>query len=361
MVENYNDGYYHFGKDFEDYPEADIFIVWSKRGPGKTYSALRYAHEHNKRIVYLRRTLKDIQMITSTGPNGEDRSPYAPLNRDLGWNIKPVITKDSAAFYEADSEGSPCGLPVADLIALSQVKDVKGFNMADCDWIIFDEFVPIPGTVTRRAEGEMFLSIYDSIARDRIKRGKEPVKLILFANAEDVSTSITRAMEVIDDLVEVTYMNTPIHIKYDMERGAVYHHISIDELPMTNKEASRGLARFMKNTSWYEKEYIGHFTNNDFTSINKRSLKNARPYIHLIYKRYDYYVYLYEDTGKYYICSTQSKNCLRTYNLNRENEQKKFYLSEYFELRNSCIDDRMQFEKYSMYDLILNYKDYFDI
>lgn len=359
MKEIYNDGYYHFGEDYENYPEADIFIVWSKRGPGKTYSALRYAKEHNLQIIYLRRTMKDIEMVTSTGPNGEDRSPYAPLNRDLGWNVQPLIKKDSAAFYDFE-EGEPVGRPLANVVALSQVKDVKGFDMSECDWILFDEFVPLPGTVCRRSEGEMFLSIYDSVSRDRIKRGREPLKLILFANAEEVSTAITREMNVIDDLVEVTYMEGKKHIRYDELRGAVYHHISNEEIPMKETEQKRGLARFMSGTSWYEKEYVGHFTNNDFTSICKRSIRHARPYIQLTYKQSIYFIYVYDEKGKFYMCSSPAK-CILHYNLNRENEQKKFYLSEYFDLRNACIEDRFQFEKYSMYDLIMNYKQYFDV
>ena len=39
--ERYDDGYYHIAKDIEKYPDATVYIVWSKRGPGKTYSALR--------------------------------------------------------------------------------------------------------------------------------------------------------------------------------------------------------------------------------------------------------------------------------------------------------------------------------
>ena len=27
--ENYNDGYYHFKKDLEEYPQAGCYVVWS--------------------------------------------------------------------------------------------------------------------------------------------------------------------------------------------------------------------------------------------------------------------------------------------------------------------------------------------
>ena len=40
--ENFNDTYYHFKKDVLVYPSAGMYVVWSRRGPGKTYSFLRY-------------------------------------------------------------------------------------------------------------------------------------------------------------------------------------------------------------------------------------------------------------------------------------------------------------------------------
>ena len=36
-----NEKYYYFPDDLERYPDAWCYIVWSRRGPGKTYSALR--------------------------------------------------------------------------------------------------------------------------------------------------------------------------------------------------------------------------------------------------------------------------------------------------------------------------------
>ena len=49
------------------------------------------------------------------------------------------------------------------------------------------------------------------------------------------------------------------------------------------------------------------------------------------------------------------------FNLNRENEQKRFYDEYLIDLHDACINERFKFEKYSMYDLITNYKKYFNI
>ena len=36
-AENYNDGYYHISEDLKKYPNYWLYVVWSRRGPGKTY------------------------------------------------------------------------------------------------------------------------------------------------------------------------------------------------------------------------------------------------------------------------------------------------------------------------------------
>ena len=76
--EDYNDSYYHIGKDFEDYPESVIFFVWSRRGPGKTYSALRYPY-HRFKTLYMKRTTEDVHTICEyDGSLDMDPSPWVP-------------------------------------------------------------------------------------------------------------------------------------------------------------------------------------------------------------------------------------------------------------------------------------------
>ena len=54
-------------------------------------------------------------------------------------------------------------------------------------------------------------------------------------------------------------------------------------------------------------------------------------------------------------------NARNFYNLNRENEQKKFYIDFVLDLCEACIEERFKFEKYSMYDLIINYRKFFNV
>ena len=78
------------------------------------------------------------------------------------------------------------------------------------------------------------------------------------------------------------------------------------------------------------------------------------------YKNKDYYIYRRPSDGMYYM--TYSKGPYKSeWDLNKENHQKLFWIEHGQELRVECIEDHMKFEKYTMYDLIMNYKKFFAV
>ena len=359
-MKRHNDSYYHFEDDLLDYPGAWCFAVWSRRGPGKTYSALLYAYENKIPFIYMKRTDDDVDIITMRSEDALDfdPSPYAPINRDKGTNIKAVkIHKGFGAFYNFDEEGHPYGHAVSFIISFNQIKKYKGFDFSSCDWVLFDEFIPQSGEFCRRNEGEKLLELYMTVARDRQKRGKEPLKLVLFANAEEISTPVTNELEIVDNMVDLGASGKS-HM-YIEERGIVLHRITLEEIPLLPSEKS-GIYKGMEGTSWHSKAFGGEFTHNDFSNVTKRTIKRSKGFIHLHYKTHDYYIYLNQDNGMYYMTSRPIK-CMFDYDLNRENEQKKFWINHGVDLRFSCIEEKMKFERYTMYDLIMNYKKFFAV
>lgn len=354
-----NDSYYHFEDDLIAYPDAWCYIVWSPRGSGKTYSALKYSYENDIKMLYMKRTIEDVKLICSDSSEF-DPSPYVPINRDIGSRIHAKeLKKGVGAFYnsEYDDKGelSPAGAPVSYIAALNAIKSIKGFDMSTCDWLLLDEFIPQVGEIIKRGEGEMLLDVYMTVARDRQKRGRGALKLILFANAEDISTPITNTLEVVDDMADLQASGRT-HF-YDAERGILLHHITREEYPMHESEKT-GIYAAMKNTAWGAKAFEGEFSNNDFSNVLKINLKNARPTYHLHYKNKDFYIYQKPD-GSFYMCDSK-QTCKFNYDLNRENDQKLF-LKELMTLRQACIEDKMKFQKYSMYDLIINYTKIFKL
>lgn len=352
--------YYHFEDDLLMYPSAWCIAVWSRRGPGKTYSSLKYAAEKHIKFIYMKRTDVDVELICGAGKMGAsfDASPYKPINRDTGSNIKAHLIGDGfGGFYHFNDEEEPSGEPVGYILSFNKVRKFKGFDFSDCDWIIFDEFIPQKGERLNRAEGELLLDLYMTVSRDRQKRGKGPLKLVLFANAEEISTPVTNELEIVDIMAELNASNRT-HL-WIPERDILLHHITQEEIPIQEEEKS-GIYKGMEGTAWHRKSFEGDFSSNDFSNVARRTLKKCKGLIHLHYKTHDYYIYVSNENGKYYM-STRPVRCIFDFDLNKENDQKLFWMNEGIDLRIACIEDRMKFEKYSMYDLIVNYKSFFKV
>lgn len=360
--ENFNDTYYHFKKDVLEYPNAGMYVVWSRRGPGKTYSFLRYMIDNDLFFIYMKRTNDDVEMICNGADNPDQQEaadPFSPLRRDFGWNIYPkLIEKGRGAFYETDEDGKPTGKPLGLIVSMNRVSKLKGMSMDRASWICFDEFIPqATETGVRKKEGYAFADFCMTVMRDKAKRGQR-LQIALFANAEDISTPVTNAFEIVDDMAELCFRKQSHY--FNRDRRILMHHITEQEIPLTAEEKQSDMYVLMRGTAWAQKAFYGDFANNDFTCIKKMSIKNMQCIHKIHYKNKDIYVYRRSADGFYYLCYSKG-NYQFAWDLNRENDQKRFWIEHAQELRYECIDDKMLFEKYTMYDLIVNYKKFFEI
>lgn len=360
-----NPKYYDIRNDMEAYPDAWCFLIWSKRGPGKTYSTLRMCIEDNKKFVFMKRTIEDVNLMcsrmeASENPDDNDLSPFSPLNRDFNWNIYPFIisAKGLAAFYHGevgeDGKLHPVGNLLGWIVACSAVTKFKGFSMDAADYLIFDEFIPKPWERVNKKEGDSVLDMYETISRDRIKRGKKELKLICLANATSLNNPMFNTLDVVDIAAEMDITGREYTYTED---GTLLHFIQGD-FDITEETVKTGIQKRMEGTPWGVMAYGGHFGYNDFSSIGRTSLKGYKPVCSCSYKKDNFYIY--RKDGQYYMCKSRH-NSDKIYNLNRENDQKLFFQEEVIELREACIEGKMIFETFTMYDLIVNYKKYFTL
>lgn len=345
-----SDKYYFFGDDLAKYPDAWCYVVYGARASGKTYSALRFAYENNIPLMYTKRTKEDVNILC-TNENGIDLSPYVPINRDAGYNIRPQLIKNGiGGFYDkTDSEGNPTGAPVSYVSALNSMKTIKGIELSFCDWFLFDEFIPQMGEIVRHAEGQMLLDMYMTINRDRTKRGRQSLKLILFANTEQISTPITNELEIVDDIVNLN-ASGETHL-YLEDREIMLHHITEFEVP-TNAE-NEGIYKAMKNTAWGLKAFGGEFTNNDFSNIGRDNIKNYQPIVCFKYKHVKWYIWRKAD--KVFICNIKG-NAPLYYDLDTDNGKLLFFNDFIISLRIDTANGNVKYSSYSIYDLVMNYK-----
>ena len=348
--------YYFFPDDVRKYPDAWMYVVWSRRGPGKTYSFLRSMLEPGTRFAYMKRTMKDVALICAN-KYGVDISPFSPVNRDAGTSVRPQLIGDGiGGFYaEQTEDGKPEGLPVGYVLALNAIKEIKGMELSDVDFMCLDEFIPQPGERISRSEGELLLSIYMTMQRDRIKRGRQPLKLVMFSNADQIATPITAELDIMDRMADLT-ASGKTHL-YDEDRGILLHHITDYEVPL-KKEELTGVYKAMKDTSWGRKAFGGEFAGNDFSNVGRKVLKGFRCAAAFTYRNRT--AYIYRKSGEIYITYTRGQTP-NIFDLTHENDQKRFYYDYILDIRESLIENRVTCEAYSLYDLIVNYKKIFAI
>ena len=194
-------------------------------------------------------------------------------------NIKPkLIQKGIGAFYDTNEEGNPVGAPLGEIVSMSKIKAVKGMDMSRASFICFDEFIPQSTEVVRRKEGEAFADFVMTVIRDKVKRGQR-LQLVLFANAEEISTPLTNAFELVDDMAELAWSGKSHY--YNQERRILLHHITQAEIPLTKEELNSDMFVMMKGTAWAQKAFFGDFANNDFSNVKTMSVKTMKC-IHLM-------------------------------------------------------------------------------
>lgn len=349
--------FYDIRDDLSRYPDAWAYLIWSGRSTGKTYSTLRMMLEDKRKFLFMKRTIDDVKTLCANGGKRGvefDVSPFKPLNRDFGYRIKPVlIVKGIAGFYECNEEGEPSGTPIGYCGALNAAKDIKGFDMSEVDFQIFDEFIPKRGERVSRTEGEQLLDIYMTLRRDRLERGRDDLKLICLANAERVNNPTFQTFDVVDKVVEMDVEK--VEFSYIEERGILLHKIPPIEGVQTKKN---GIEAAMAGTPWAEMAFGASFAFDDFTSVKRQRMKGYKPICAYIYR--NKVVYVYNNDGIWYL-SRSKADVKDVYDLKRENEQKRFYFDYVDRIRDACIADRCRFEEFTMYDLIVNYRKIFQI
>lgn len=150
---------------------AAFNMVVGARGVGKTYGLIKYALEHNRPFIYVRRLKSQLEQCATI-----DGNPFNKINKDMGVNIRPKNTRAGIVF--ADDEKA-----VALGVALSTVANVRGFDYSQYDMIIFDEAIASEGERPIPKEFSAFLNFYETVNRNRELTGEPAVQCFLLGNA----------------------------------------------------------------------------------------------------------------------------------------------------------------------------------
>lgn len=366
--ENY---YFDINNDYEQYPDAFIYIEIGGRNRGKTYSALQYEKSQGERFVFVKRTNTDVSMMCAGAKRYHDKvkegdsqiefniSPFVPLNRDKGYNVYPVTipkVEGVAGFWDCDTEGNPYGLPVGYIVSLNAVEKVKGFDMSDTEQIIFDEFIPKKYERVSHSEGDQILELYKTVSRDREHRGRKPLKLILLANAVSISNPVLEAFNLVDTIADMC-INEQEYLY--LEKRRILIHLIEDSPEFYEKEAQSAIYIAMEGTAWCEMALNNNFSYDDMTNIDKKvKIKGFKCIGAFYYNKKDFFIYR---KGKSYVVNNSRYITDKYYDLETDNGQHLFYDDFIYDLKDATIHGYCKYNSYAVYNLVMNYKKIFTI
>lgn len=271
-----------------------IFCVGG-RGTGKTYGALKYVLDNKIKFLYMRRTQSQADLI-----NRDEFSPFKSICRDSGDIIisKP-ITKYNSAFFRATQDGEtviPEGAPIGYTLALSTVSNLRGFDMSDCDILIYDEFIPEQHERPLKNEAEALFNAYETINRNRELNGCRPLKVLCLANANTINNPVFNALGIIDKVYSMEKSRQAVTI--NESRG--YAIILLSESPISNHKRDTALYKLTRGSE-FENMAIGNSYNVQF---NKESV-NIIEYVPLFTVQ-GITVYQHKNNARLYVTTHKS-------------------------------------------------------
>ena len=189
-------------------------------------------------------------------------------------------------------------------------------------------------------------------------RGKSALKLLCLANADDVASPTTEALQITDDIAKMAMQGRST--LYNEDRFILIHRLT-DNKKQRAELSKMKIYQTMKNTAWADMSLNNNFAYNDFSDVQgKNRMKGYKARAAFLYQRHTYFIYS-TDEGQYHISESKTDQTVRTYDLSKESEQNAFYYDYVFDIRDAWLNGGVSFCKYTVKDVILNFKKYFTI
>ena len=245
-----------------------IFCVGG-RGTGKTYGALKYVLDNGVKFLYMRRTQAQADLI-----NRAEFSPFKSIMRDTGEVILSTpITKYNSAFYRGKVDGDktmPDGAPIGYTLALSTVSNLRGFDMSDCDLLIYDEFIPEQHERPLKNEAQALFNAYETINRNRELIGAPALKVLCLANANTIANPVFDALGIIDKVYAME--NSGQVVSINEARG--YAIVLLSDSPISERKRETALYKLTRGSE-FESMAIDNSYNVQFTRQNVNLIEYA--------------------------------------------------------------------------------------
>lgn len=252
---------------------ATFNLVVGGRGTGKTYGALLYALENDMRIIYMRRSQSQTDVIRTP-----EFSPYNAINRERGETVEMFpLTKYSSLISrsETDEHGKkhPIGPPVGYVTALSTISNLRGFDMSDASLLIFDEFIPEQHERPIKHEAEAFFNAYETVNRNRELQGKPPLRVLCLANSNELASPIIMALNVARKLQRMQESGQQVSV----DTGRSLALFNLANSPISDAKRQTALYKLTSGSGFERMALDNRFMRDTGRNIRSRPLKEYRP------------------------------------------------------------------------------------
>ncbi len=261
----------NFFFDIRNRSDMPFQVYIGGRGIGKSYSALRdlaVNFPQDEKWIYMRRTGKEIEACST-----EFGNPFKTINHDFGTNVVPESGGKGTAefFYDEKDEDNPKLLGYG--VALSTFAGLRSMDLSDVTVTVFDEFIPEAQIKRIKAEGVALLNFYETVNRNRELQGRQPMRLILLANAIDLSNPILETLGIIGELENMITHGE--HRRTIPQRGLYIERVG--KVGVTSAKRNTALYR-LANADFTNDTLNAEFLSADLTTIRKNvNLKEYKP------------------------------------------------------------------------------------
>ena len=265
--------------------EQPFNFVVGGRGTGKTYGALKSAYESDTRLMLMRRTQAQCDLI-----NKPEFNPYKAINADINSNVTvKSISKYNSKLVEETEESERL---VGYTCALSTISNMRGFDASDVKLLIYDEFIPEKHERSLKNEGSAFLNAYETINRNRELKGIKPLQVLCLANAFNIANPIFLELGLVGKSEKMRQSGQEIYI--NRERGIVL--VLLQHSSISNAKADTALYKISAG-SFSKFALSNDFVYNNNENIKSKPLKEFK----LLCTVGEIHVYKHKSKREYYV------------------------------------------------------------
>lgn len=281
-------------------------IIIGGRGTGKTFGALKHVVDTGRPFMYVRRLQDQVEKLRAPG-----YSPFEALNYKLG-SQTGVKTTARGVVGVFDDDGQNIG----SIVALSTFANIRGFNGADVDVIIFDEFIPQATEAPIKDELDALANMYESVNRNRELEGRPPVQMFLLSNSNTLQSRILAGLKLILKIDKMKQQRREEMI--DRERGLGVW--LLDGSPISEAKSGTALYKLMGSSGYSDMALGNDFGWDSGSRKISRSLKGYQALFTIgeitAYKnKNEYYISSHESgsPARYRISDSEIRRCKRDF------------------------------------------------